>query len=59
MGAALTAEDVAAIAAVIDDLWDADGEPVPLPPAVEAVTERCEYSELELRLSAIAEERHG
>lgn len=54
---ALTAEDVAAIAAGIDDLWDPDGAPVELPPAVEATTEKIEYSELALRFSAIAEER--
>lgn len=57
MGAALTAEDVAAIATLIDDLWDDDGAPVDLPPAVEATTERVEYTTFELRLSAIAEER--
>lgn len=57
MGAVLTAEDIATIADALDDLWTDDGEPVPLPPAVEAVTARIEYSELALRFSAIAEER--
>lgn len=52
----LTADDIAAIALGIDDLWD-DGAPVELPPAVEATTETVAYTELELRLSAIAEER--
>jgi hypothetical protein len=56
MEAALTPEDVAAIAAAIDDLWDPDGEPIPLPPADEATTETVAYTELELRLSAIAGE---
>ncbi len=56
MGSQLTADDLAAIASAIDDLWE-DGEPVELPPAEEATTERVTYTELELRLSAIAEER--
>lgn len=39
------------------DLFDDSGAPVPLPEGEQAVTQRVEYSELELRLSAIAEER--
>lgn len=38
------------------DLFDDSGAPVPLPEGEQAVTERVAYSELELRLSAIAEE---
>jgi hypothetical protein len=57
MGAGLTPEDIAAIAAAIDDCWDEHGEPVSLPPpSNEATTTECAYTELELRLSAIASE---
>jgi hypothetical protein len=42
---------------ILDDLWDPAGTPVNLPEADEAITTQVTYTELELQLSAIADER--
>lgn len=43
--------------AELDDLWGDDGEPVALPEPPDVPTVQVTYTELELRLSAIAEEK--
>jgi hypothetical protein len=42
---------------ILDDLWDPAGAPVALPDTDEAITTQVTYTELELQLSAIADER--
>lgn len=43
--------------AELDDLWGEDGEPVSLPEPPDVPTIQVAYTELELHLSAIAEEK--